>query len=56
MVRNIMGQSFYQLVILFFLLYEGPAIWGFETGDYCKKWTAGNQKADSWVYPANGQP
>ena len=54
MVRNIMGQSAYQLGILFFLLYEGPQIWGFEEGDYCKKWVAGNQRADTWTY--NSQP
>lgn len=54
MLRNIFGQSAWQLAILFFLLYRGPDIWGFEDGNYCKKWVLGNQRADTWTY--NGQP
>lgn len=51
MVRNIMGQALWQLGMLFFLLYEGPALWGFEAGNYCKRWTGGNGRTDlTWNY------
>ena len=51
MVRNIAGQAALQLGILFFLLYKGPALWGFEPGNYCKKWAGGNGKTDTtWTY------
>lgn len=51
MVRNIVGQAALQLAILFFLLYEGPTLWGFEAGNYCKKWADGTVKTDTtWTY------
>lgn len=30
--------------MLFFLLYEGPKLWGLESGNYCRSWTGGNAK------------
>lgn len=44
MLRNIFGQALYQLALLFFLLYEGPKIWGIESGNYCRSWTAGSRR------------
>ncbi len=55
MVRNIAGQALLQLGMLFFLLYEGPALWGFEPGNYCKRWAGGNGRTDlTWTYQGAG--
>ncbi len=54
MVRNIAGQSLYQVGLLFFLLYEGPKLWGLESGNYCRSWTGGNRKTTpTWTYLGN---
>jgi hypothetical protein len=50
MWRNIIGQAAYQLGILFFVLYEGPSIWGFEAGDYCEKWRVDKPSDASFDY------
>jgi hypothetical protein len=51
MARNIAGQALYQLGLLFFLLYEGPKLWGLEAGNYCRSWTGGNSKTQpTWRY------
>ena len=34
---NMIGQSGYQLGVIFFLLFAGPSIWGFLPGDYVEK-------------------
>lgn len=44
MVRNILGQSLYQIALIFFLLFEGPQLWGLESGNYCRSWTVGNRR------------
>lgn len=53
MWRNILSQAAYQLGILLFVLYEGPAIWGFESGNYCEKWRVDNPSGDSFSYNGN---
>ena len=34
---NMLGHATYQLAVIFFLLFAGPSIWGFEPGDYVEK-------------------
>jgi magnesium-transporting ATPase (P-type) len=34
---NMLGHAAYQLAVIFFLLFEGPEVFGFEPGDYVER-------------------
>ena len=34
---NMLGHAVYQLGVIFFILFAGPSIWGFQPGDYVEK-------------------
>jgi Ca2+ transporting ATPase len=34
---NMLGHAVYQLTVIFFILFAGPKVWGFQPGDYVEK-------------------